>query len=230
MARIRSIKPDFFTSPDIAALSIPARMTFVGLWTYCDDSGRGYDDPRLVKAAVWPLDDDRTITDVAADLKELTKRGQIRRYRVDGRAYLQVCNWQHQKISHPTPSKLPPPPEKPPEKIRSAPESLSPDLDLEVEQGKDLDLEQGAGTRARDPEPQPGVSHENPSPEPEPVTPSANGVPANGDWKAALGVVHDPDDPLAESRAKARAMSRGGEPTAIGAALGSGRVNEEGTT
>lgn len=40
MAKIRSIKPDFFTSEDVSALPLRARLTWIGLWTHCDDHGR----------------------------------------------------------------------------------------------------------------------------------------------------------------------------------------------
>jgi hypothetical protein len=34
MARIRSIKPEFFTSISIADLSRDARLMFIGMWTH----------------------------------------------------------------------------------------------------------------------------------------------------------------------------------------------------
>lgn len=110
MARIRTIKPSFFTSEDVAELSFRARLTWIGLWTHCDDEGRAKDNVKLIKAAVWPLDD-VSFEDVEADLAELAERGRIVRYEVDGRRYLEVVNWRaHQKINRPSPSKFPPPP------------------------------------------------------------------------------------------------------------------------
>lgn len=111
MARIRTIKPDFFTSLTIADLPIPARLTFVGLWTHVDDEGRCVYDPRLIKAAVWPLDD-RTAADVDGDVQELARLGLVTLYTVGDRTYLAVSGWrEHQRVNRPTPSKLPPPPE-----------------------------------------------------------------------------------------------------------------------
>ncbi|MEW2474635.1 hypothetical protein AB0875_12670 [Micromonospora gifhornensis] len=110
MARIRTIKPEFFTSLTVASLPIEARLTFIGLWTHCDDEGRCVDDARLIKAAVWPLDD-RLSTDVELDLKRLSESSLILRYRVGERSYLTVRGWsEHQRINRPTKSKLPPPP------------------------------------------------------------------------------------------------------------------------
>lgn len=107
MARIRSIKPEFFGSLDVAVLSLEARLTFIGLWTHVDDDGRCIDDARLLKAAIWPLDRDVTEDDVDRVVAELAKRGRVVRYRVDDRQYLQVQGWHHQKIDRKKDSKLP---------------------------------------------------------------------------------------------------------------------------
>lgn len=111
MARIRSVKPTFATSEAIAALSVPARLHFILLWTYADDEGRGLDNARLLKGALWPLDDDITAGDVEDYQDELERAGRLVRYEVDGRSYFEICNFQeHQKPNRPQGSKLPPPP------------------------------------------------------------------------------------------------------------------------
>lgn len=110
MARIRTYKPSFFRSEDVAALTFRARLTWLGLWPHCDDEGRMKDNAKLIKGDVWPLDD-VSLEDVEADLAELAAEGRIVRYEVDGRRYLAVTNWaEHQRIQKPTPSKIPPPP------------------------------------------------------------------------------------------------------------------------
>jgi hypothetical protein len=109
MARIRTIKPEFFTSLTVCRLPVHARLTFIGLWTHVDDEGRCVDDSRLVKAAVWPLDD-RTSADVEADLSLLTESSLITRYTVSERSFIAVRGWsEHQRINRPTKSKFPSP-------------------------------------------------------------------------------------------------------------------------
>ena len=135
MARIRSIKPDAFASDSLSHVARGVRWTFAGLWTYLDDDGRGRDDVRLIKAALYPLDEDITADVVADDLEQLLAVDCICRYTVDGKAYLHVQAWDHQKISHPTPSKLPPCPEHSPESFRKPPETLRPDRERNREQG-----------------------------------------------------------------------------------------------
>jgi hypothetical protein len=99
VARIRTIKPEFFTSLSNADLSIPARLTFIGLWTHADDQGRCVDDARLIKAALWPLE--RSVKAIEADLDELDQGDKIQRYEVAGRRFLSVTEWlTHQRIRH----------------------------------------------------------------------------------------------------------------------------------
>jgi hypothetical protein len=111
MPRIRTIKPEFFASEDVSDLPIRARLTWIGLWTHCDDHGRTKDQVKLIKAAVWPLDD-FALREVEEDLDLLAAKGRIVRYEVDGTRYLAVVNWHyHQSINKSSKPKYPPPPE-----------------------------------------------------------------------------------------------------------------------
>lgn len=110
MPRIRSIKPSFFASEDVSALPLRARLTWIGLWTHCDDRGRAKDNVKLIKAAVWPLDD-VSLRDIEEDLTTLADHGRIVRYEVAGQRYLAIANWgDHQRVNKPTPSRIPSPP------------------------------------------------------------------------------------------------------------------------
>lgn len=104
MARIRSVKPDFFTSEKIAALPMSARLTFIGLWTHVDDNGVAADNVRLITAAIWPLEDDpmEALVRTREDLQRLSEACLIVRYEASGKALLFVKGWdEHQKVSHP---------------------------------------------------------------------------------------------------------------------------------
>lgn len=107
MARIRTIKPSFFRSEDVSVLPLRARLTWIGLWTHCDDAGRAKDNVRLIKGDIWPLDD-VSLRDIEDDLETLAAHGRIVRYEVDGKRYLEITNWSdHQSIQKPSPSKIP---------------------------------------------------------------------------------------------------------------------------
>lgn len=111
MARIRSLKPGFCTSEDIAQLTIPCRLHFAMLWTYADDEGRGADNPRLIKGALWPLDDHIDHDAINAFHDELEQAQRIVRYEVDGRRYFQINDFtKHQHPTRPVKSVLPAPP------------------------------------------------------------------------------------------------------------------------
>ena len=108
--RIRSIKPEFWTSEDIAALDWPTRLLFIGLWSYVDDNGVGRDNPKLIKADLFPLEDDprETLATVSRGLQALCDGGQIDRYSVDGKPFLYVNAWpDHQRIDRPNKARYP---------------------------------------------------------------------------------------------------------------------------
>lgn len=111
MARIRTIKPEYWSDERMATVSLEARLLFLGLFNLSDDEGRLRGHPALIRGALFPYDD-LTVAQVDGWLAELESAGRIQRYRVDGEAYVWVRNFaKHQKIDHAAPSKLPAPPE-----------------------------------------------------------------------------------------------------------------------
>lgn len=111
MARIRTIKPAAFTSERVDGYVGDMFRTWVGLWCYCDDKGRGRDDEDLVKAEIWPRVKRMTAAKVRQHIDEIAapEDGPLCKYVVDGKPYFHVVNWEeHQKVNRPTPSKLPP--------------------------------------------------------------------------------------------------------------------------
>ena len=114
--RIRSIKPEFWSSPDIAALSDADRLLFIGLWSYVDDHGRGRDDVALIVAALFPHDmvanPRDTVAKVRDGLARLSEANLIHRYTVASRAYFLVTGWgKHQRVDKPKASRIPKPEE-----------------------------------------------------------------------------------------------------------------------
>jgi hypothetical protein len=109
MARIRSIKPAFFTDEKIVECSIPARLLFIGMWVFADDAGRLEYSPKRLKMQVFPGDDGIN-TEVLVN--ELEAIRAVFRYSVAGMSYLQIRTFnKHQKISHAQPAHWPAPPE-----------------------------------------------------------------------------------------------------------------------
>ena len=111
MARIRTIKPEFFTSMDVSHMTPWARLLFIGLWTHSDDEGRNLSEPLLIKAALFPLDQHLGPDDVQSLMLELAGHGVIDLYSDEaGRKLYQVRGWKdHQRIDRPKASKYPSP-------------------------------------------------------------------------------------------------------------------------
>ena len=116
MARIRTIKPEFWTSEQVAECSTNARLMFVGLWNFCDDAGRHPASVRRLKMEIFPADS-FTSGELQAWMDELIKVGLVRQYEAENAKYWEVTGWKkHQKIDRPTvrhpspPAEISPPP------------------------------------------------------------------------------------------------------------------------
>lgn len=80
MARIRTIKPEFFMHDELFELEqetgLPVRLAFIGLWTQCDREGRFKWRPLRLKAAILPYDN----VDMSRVLHALNTRGFLVKY------------------------------------------------------------------------------------------------------------------------------------------------------
>ncbi len=96
MARIRTIKPSFFTDDHLADLPLAARLLFIGLWCVSDREGRVEDRPKKLKAELLPFDK----ANVEALLGQLADAGFIVRYVYENDPYIQVVNFTKHQIPH----------------------------------------------------------------------------------------------------------------------------------
>lgn len=101
MARIRTVKPEFWTSEQVMECKPLARLLFIGIWNFCDDAGNHPLSPKTLKALVFP-GDDITASDVSDLLVELEANGLLSIYTHSSKLYLHVNGWRHQKIDKPT--------------------------------------------------------------------------------------------------------------------------------
>lgn len=144
MARIRTIKPEFFDDPDLAAMSHAARLAFIGLWTQADRAGRLADDPTRLRARLFPYEPRVSMTRI---LDQLASKHFIHRYQVDGKGFIQIRTFpkhQHVNIKEP-PSTIPAPDE------HHAGTMPTPDQDHADTQGTGRELE-GKGRSTKSPE------------------------------------------------------------------------------
>ena len=101
MARIRTIKPEFFRHEGLYEAEIkyklPLRISFAGLWTACDREGRFKWKPRALKLDVLPYDE----LDFSRVLDALLTCGFIVKYEKDGEDFGCIPSWHtHQVINN----------------------------------------------------------------------------------------------------------------------------------
>ena len=91
MGRIRTIKPEFWTDEDMAALDPYTRLLAIGLLNYADDEGYFNANPALVKAAVFPLDEGSA--NIPGGLVAVASRGRIVHLRAYGLANVELSRY-----------------------------------------------------------------------------------------------------------------------------------------
>lgn len=98
MARIRTIKPEFWGDEKLAPLSPITRLVFLGLISMADDKGRLGDNLKRIDAFIFP----ETSETCRGSLDELSVIGRIRRgVTASGQSIIELTNWHHQKIERP---------------------------------------------------------------------------------------------------------------------------------
>lgn len=114
MARIRSIKPEFWDDELVASLSRDARLLFIATWNLADDAGRLRWSAPYVKAKVFAYDEDLDVKAVGELMFELERSGRVQPYVVTEtitQTFALVVNFpRHQRINRAQESSLPPPP------------------------------------------------------------------------------------------------------------------------
>ncbi|MBN1080344.1 hypothetical protein JNO13_06065 [Pseudomonas sp. 1079] len=101
MARIRTIKPEFWSSEQVMECEPLTRLLFIGIWNFCDDGGNHPDSEKTIKARVFP-GDEITSSSIRRMLDELSSNGLLSFYEHSDKRYLHVCGWEHQRIDKPT--------------------------------------------------------------------------------------------------------------------------------
>lgn len=96
--RARNIKPGFFKNPDLADAGPAAQLLCIGLWCMADKEGRLKDQPRVIKAEVFPYYE----IDVNRELTVIQRLGHIRRFEVGGIKVIEVINFRKHQSPHHT--------------------------------------------------------------------------------------------------------------------------------
>jgi hypothetical protein len=102
MARIRTVKPEFWASEQVMELTPLARLAFIGMWNFCDDGGVHPASAKTLKAEVFPSDD-LTADVIVSLIGEMVTQGLVMEFEAEGKRYWHVTGWaKHQRIDKPT--------------------------------------------------------------------------------------------------------------------------------
>ena len=101
MARIRTIKPQFWDDLKLSKLTRDARLLYIGLWNFCDDLGVIPAEPSYSKSKIFPYDQIQ-IQQYEKWLVELHQKGFINQFshRSEDFYYLPSLS-KHQRIDRP---------------------------------------------------------------------------------------------------------------------------------
>jgi hypothetical protein len=104
VARIRTIKPDFWTDETVGECSPTARLLFIGTWNIADDYGNLQRSSKQIKAQLFPYDE----IDCEALIKELISKGLVVEYESEGKKYLHIKGFdKHQKVEKKSQARFP---------------------------------------------------------------------------------------------------------------------------
>ena len=99
MARIRTIKPEFWEDEKLAKLPVHARLLFIGTWNFADDNGVLLANPILMKSHIFPYED-IGISTISEWIDMLVENGMLIRTTYNGKDYLVIRKFLiHQKIN-----------------------------------------------------------------------------------------------------------------------------------
>lgn len=104
MARIRSIKPEFWTDSFMVQLPPLARLIYIALWTAADDHGLIPDEPERLAMEVMPKEDALVFDDW---FQFFEASGRIELLAVEGSTYYRIAKWEaHQRVDKPSKSRI----------------------------------------------------------------------------------------------------------------------------
>lgn len=99
MARMRSVKPEFWQDQEITRLPRDVRLMYIGMWNLADEHARLQGDPRFIKGQLFPYDDDMPAWEIDLMVDALVSSGKAQRYTVRGAVYLYLPKLsKHQRL------------------------------------------------------------------------------------------------------------------------------------
>lgn len=103
MARIRTIKPEFWYDEALGTIHYGARLTFIGILNLADDYGICKANVTWIKAQLFPYDANLRINEVSQWIDQLVKARMLVPFVIEDESYLYIRTFNiHQKIDKPS--------------------------------------------------------------------------------------------------------------------------------
>lgn len=100
MARIRTIKPDFWTSEQICNCKVLTRLFFIGMWNFFDDDGVHPISAFKLKNLIFPSEN-LSIECVNEMIEELKINNLLEEITFNDKQFWRITGWKnHQVINH----------------------------------------------------------------------------------------------------------------------------------
>jgi len=101
MARNRMIKPEFWSSETLMKVSRDSRLTFIGIWNFCDDYGFCLNSARSLIGDIYPYDETVTDAKLKGWIGELIECKLLIPVEYESKKLLFVKGWgEHQTVQH----------------------------------------------------------------------------------------------------------------------------------
>jgi len=98
MARIRTIKPEFWEDEKIGKLSRDCRLLFIALWNFADDFGVFRANPAVLKSKIFPFDDSLRVNEVKSWLDALSIARMILPFEYKKESYYVIRTFKSHQI------------------------------------------------------------------------------------------------------------------------------------
>ncbi|MDR0431180.1 MAG: conserved phage C-terminal domain-containing protein [Tannerellaceae bacterium] len=99
MARIRTIKPEFWEDEKIASLPMSCRLFYIGTWNLADDNGVIRANPVILKSKIFPYDENLRVGEVSKWIDSLVKARMLVPISYENESYYVIRTFRsHQKF------------------------------------------------------------------------------------------------------------------------------------
>lgn len=99
MARIRTIKPEFWEDEELSALPMQARLLYIGTWNFADDNGVLLASIKWIKSKIFPFDDTLREQQISTWLDLLVNARMLLPFVFENKGYYKIRTFHdHQLI------------------------------------------------------------------------------------------------------------------------------------